>query len=80
MKRLNIIIDLDGTFFQTEYCVVNAVKRLFLELELDLPDKPAITQHIGKKTHHFLQGILPKSINPADIIDKYRNLERSRNA
>ncbi len=74
---MNIIFDLDGTLFETGYCVINAVKKLFAELELSIPDETSITQGIGMKAYEFLQNILPENINPTDVIDKYHTLERN---
>lgn len=46
---MQIIFDLDGTLFQTRFCDINAINRLFDEFGLMRTEEQYITQNIGKK-------------------------------
>jgi phosphoglycolate phosphatase len=75
---MKIIFDLDGTLFQTQYCDINAVNRLFDELGLIRPNENDITHGIGKKTGDFLRGLLPTEIelNMNKVRQRFRELEQ----
>ena len=72
-----VIYDLDGTLFQTRFCVTNAINRLFDELGLMRIEEQYITQNIGKKTDDFLRSLLPSHININDVSRRFRELEQS---
>lgn len=72
-----VIFDLDGTLFQTAYCDVNAVDKLFKELALPKVNEEIIIRNIGKSTTDFLRSILPPYIKENDVYDRFRELERT---
>ncbi len=74
---MQIIFDLDGTLFQTKYCVINAINRLFDAFGIMRAEEQYITQNIGKKTEDFLSSLLPSSINIQDASVLFRELEQN---
>lgn len=72
---MQIIFDLDGTLFQTKCCVTSAFYRLSKELGIAITEEE-ITMEIGKKTYDFLKSLLPESINPNDVRERFREIER----
>lgn len=75
--NMQIIFDLDGTLFQTRFCDINAINRLFDEFGLMRTEEQYITQNIGKKTEDFLSSILPPIININDASKRFRELEQN---
>lgn len=74
---MNIIFDLDGTLFQTDRCVINAVNELCRRNELGIVSEEMMKENIGKRSADFLGRILPADVDPNAFYEEYSLLERN---
>lgn len=73
---MNIIFDLDGTLFQTQPCIINAVNKFFSNNGLEPIEVDSILQNIGKRSNDFLSSILPPNINVKDVYEEFSMYEK----
>ncbi|WP_455717549.1 HAD family hydrolase, partial [Anaerosporobacter sp.] len=73
---MNIIFDLDGTLFQTQPCIINAVNKLFLNNGLKPIESDKILQNIGKRSNDFLCSILPPDIITNELYEQFCMYEK----
>jgi phosphoglycolate phosphatase len=74
---MHLIFDLDGTLFETAHTVMTAVRALFDELGLPVPDEAGVLTHIGKPSPRFLAAILPEGLATEAVAARFCVLERA---
>lgn len=73
---MNIIFDLDGTLFQTQPCIINAVNKFFFNNRLKAIEADLVLQNIGKRSNDFLSSILPPNVNVNEVYEEFSTCER----
>ena len=72
-----LIFDLDGTLFQAKPVVLLAVRRLFEELGLPVPDEGAVLKNAGRGAAAMLAAVLPEGVEASAAMPLFYKQLRS---